>query len=137
MEYKDKQLLVHLYIVYNETTTYILRNLRNSVSASAKNSRIETSAMSHALLMKRAEEINISACTQNASIFFLLFFLMFFVFQLEPIWMYEFIFIDRLSVWYLEGTLKMSDPYHNCTWEFLTKCHQIPKTLSSNSLSLI
>ena len=46
----------------------------------------------------------------------------------------KFILIGELPVWYLEETLKMSDPFQNCTWGFPINCHQIPKTLSSNSL---
>lgn len=42
--------------------------------------------------------------------------------------------IDVISMWYLEGTLKISDPFQICTWEFPINCQQIPKTLWSNSL---
>lgn len=45
----------------------------------------------------------------------------------------KFILIGRLPVWYLEETLKMSDPFQICTWEFPINCHQIPKTLSPSS----
>lgn len=48
-------------------------------------------------------------------------------------WLSSFWLADYRCDTLIQETLKMSDPFQICTWEFPINCHQIPKTLSPSS----
>lgn len=98
---------MHLYIVYTWNHNLYFKESRGLCFCFCKK-------LSHSNECNESCSFN-ETCTRDeyfsvyaeCKYFFFIILFNVFVFQLEPIWMYKFIFIHRLSVWYLTKSLKL------------------------------